>query len=93
MTVIYKHGKHVYKLLHLFLLFLSEDALKAFQTNISLLALGRELIIDPNWVQKVQAGKEKDIVTELDKNKQEERATPTPLWNAIISAPGWFPGV
>ncbi|MFT4415449.1 NADH-dependent flavin oxidoreductase [Fredinandcohnia humi] len=71
----------------------AEDARKAFETGVPLLALGRELIIDPDWVQKVSEGKEEDIVTEIDKNKQEELVIPDPLWNAIINTPGWFPGV
>jgi 2,4-dienoyl-CoA reductase-like NADH-dependent reductase (Old Yellow Enzyme family) len=56
-------------------------------------ALGRGLIIDPDWVQKIAEGKEADIVTEIDKNKQEELVIPNPLWNAIIHTPGWFPGI
>ncbi|WP_053363196.1 NADH-dependent flavin oxidoreductase [Bacillus sp. FJAT-27251] len=71
----------------------AEDARKAFGTGVPLLALGRELIIDPDWVQKIAEGKEEEIVTELDKTKQEELVIPDPLWNAIISTPGWFPGV
>jgi 2,4-dienoyl-CoA reductase-like NADH-dependent reductase (Old Yellow Enzyme family) len=71
----------------------AEDARKAFETGIPLLALGRELIIDPDWVQKVAEGKEADIVTEIDKSKQQELVVPDPLWNAIINTPGWFPGV
>jgi 2,4-dienoyl-CoA reductase-like NADH-dependent reductase (Old Yellow Enzyme family) len=71
----------------------AEDAYKAFETGVPLLALGRELIIDPDWVQKVAEGKEDEIVTELDKNRQEEFMVPDPLWNAIIHSPGWFPGI
>ncbi|WP_404328618.1 NADH-dependent flavin oxidoreductase [Mesobacillus maritimus] len=71
----------------------AEDARKAFETGVPLLALGRELIIDPDWVQKVAEGKEAEIVTEIDKNKQKELVIPDPLWNAIIHTPGWFPGV
>ncbi|MFS0638486.1 NADH-dependent flavin oxidoreductase [Mesobacillus foraminis] len=71
----------------------AEDARKAFKTGVPLLALGRELIIDPDWVQKVQEGKEAEIVTQLDKSKQEELVIPDPLWNAIVNTPGWFPGV
>lgn len=71
----------------------AEDARKAFETGVPLLALGRELIIDPDWVQKVAEGKETEIVTEIDKNKQKELVIPDPLWNAIINTPGWFPGV
>ncbi|WP_282155024.1 NADH-dependent flavin oxidoreductase [Cytobacillus gottheilii] len=71
----------------------AEDAKKAFATGVLLLALGRELIIDPDWVQKVEAGKEDEIVTEIDKDRQKELVVPDPLWNAIINTPGWFPGV
>jgi 2,4-dienoyl-CoA reductase-like NADH-dependent reductase (Old Yellow Enzyme family) len=70
-----------------------DDARKAFETGVPLLALGRELIIDPDWVQKVAEGKEAEIVTEIDKNKQKELVIPDPLWNAIIHTPGWFPGI
>ena len=52
-----------------------------------------ELIIDPDWLKKIKEGKEDEIVTEIDKGKQEELVVPDPLWNAIMNAPGWFPGV
>ncbi|WP_318503125.1 NADH-dependent flavin oxidoreductase [Bacillus sp. T3] len=71
----------------------AEDARKAFDTGVSLLALGRELIIDPDWVQKVTEGKEIEIVTKIDKDKQQELMIPDPLWKAIIHTPGWFPGI
>ncbi|OAT80077.1 NADH-dependent flavin oxidoreductase [Bacillus sp. MKU004] len=71
----------------------AEDALKAFGTGVPLLALGRELIIDPDWVKKIEEGREDEIVTEIDQEKQKELVVPDPLWNAIINTPGWFPGV
>ncbi|MCM3439793.1 NADH-dependent flavin oxidoreductase [Metabacillus halosaccharovorans] len=74
-------------------IYTAEDARNAFESGIPLLALGRELIIDPDWVQKIAEGKEADIVTKIDKDKQEELVIPDPLWNAIINTPGWFPGV
>ncbi|WHX98196.1 NADH-dependent flavin oxidoreductase [Neobacillus sp. DY30] len=70
-----------------------DDALKAFQTGVPLIALGRELIIDPDWVQKVLDGKENEIITEINKNNQEQLVIPDPLWQAIIHTPGWFPGI
>src|SRR5690606_34233277 len=71
----------------------AEEARNAFQTGIPLLALGRELIIDPDWVQKVAEDKDHEIVTKLDKTKQQELVIPDPLWNIITNSPGWFPGV
>lgn len=75
-------------------IYTADEALKAFETtHVSLLALGRELIIDPDWVQKVESGRTDEIVTKLDKTKQKELVVPDPLWNAILHSPGWFPGV
>ncbi|WP_099355019.1 NADH-dependent flavin oxidoreductase [Fredinandcohnia onubensis] len=71
----------------------ADDARKAFATGVPLLALGRELIIDPDWVQKIAEDKENEIITKIDKTKQKELVIPDPLWNAIIHTPGWFPGV
>ncbi|MBV7506624.1 NADH-dependent flavin oxidoreductase [Bacillus sp. sid0103] len=70
-----------------------DDALKAIQSGVPLIALGREMIMDPDWVQKVAEGRESEIVTKIDKNKQQELVVPDPLWQAIIHSPGWFPGV
>jgi 2,4-dienoyl-CoA reductase-like NADH-dependent reductase (Old Yellow Enzyme family) len=70
-----------------------DEALKAFQTGVPLIALGREMIIEPDWVQKVKDGKENEIITEINKNKQDQLVIPDPLWQAIIHTPGWFPGI
>ncbi|MEO2076031.1 MAG: NADH-dependent flavin oxidoreductase [Bacillus sp. (in: firmicutes)] len=70
-----------------------DDAAKAIQTGVPLLALGREIIIDPDWVQKVAEGRENEINTKIDKDKQQELVIPDPLWQAIIHTPGWFPGI
>ncbi|MEC2076669.1 NADH-dependent flavin oxidoreductase [Metabacillus fastidiosus] len=74
-------------------IYTAEDAHKAFAAGVPLLALGRELIIDPDWVQKVTEGREDEIITKLNKDKQEQLVIPHPLWNVIINTPGWFPGV
>ncbi|MDX8045382.1 NADH-dependent flavin oxidoreductase [Gracilibacillus sp. S3-1-1] len=74
-------------------IYTAEDARKAFETGIPLLALGRELIIDPDWVQKVAEGRDDEIITEIDKAKQEELVIPNQLWKNIVNTPGWFPGV
>ena len=65
--------------------------MKAQQTGVPLIALGRELIMEPNWVEKVQEGNEDTIRTTLSKQDQEKLVVPTPLWQAIINTPGWFP--
>ncbi|RUQ30603.1 NADH-dependent flavin oxidoreductase [Peribacillus cavernae] len=71
----------------------ADDALKALESGIPLIGLGREIIIDPDWVEKVEQGKESEIVTKINKNAQEKLVVPDPLWQAIVNTPGWFPGV
>jgi 2,4-dienoyl-CoA reductase-like NADH-dependent reductase (Old Yellow Enzyme family) len=70
-----------------------DEALKAIQTGVPLIALGRELIIDPEWVQKIIQGKESEIVTVINKENQQQLVIPDPLWQAITHTPGWFPGI
>lgn len=70
-----------------------EEALKARQTGVPLIALGREIIMEPDWVEKVQSGQEAAIRTTLSKEDQAALVVPDPLWQAIINTPGWFPVV
>lgn len=74
-------------------IYTADDAIKALETGVPLTALARELIIDPDWVQKVEQGRETEIVTKINKNNQQQLDIPDPLWQAIINSPGWFPGV
>lgn len=74
-------------------IYTADDAIEALQSGVPLIALGRELIIDPEWVQKVEQGKEIEIVTKINKDNQQQLDIPDPLWQAIIHSPGWFPGI
>ncbi|RKQ34578.1 NADH-dependent flavin oxidoreductase [Oceanobacillus halophilus] len=74
-------------------IYTADDAESAISTGVDLLALGRELVIDPEWVQKIEAGNETDIKTSLDLNGQEALDMPDAFWKVITSVPGWFPGV
>lgn len=68
-----------------------DEALRALQSGVPFIALGRELIIDPDWVEKITQGKESEIRTELTLNDQEQLGISDPLWQKIINTPGWFP--
>ena len=68
-----------------------DEALKALDTGVPLLALGRELIMEPKWVQKVQYGEEETIRTTLNPGDQDELVVPNTLWDRILSVKGWFP--
>ncbi len=69
----------------------AEDARKALETGVALLALGREIIVDPDWVQKVAEGREDEIVTMIHPDSQNELVVPRPLWDKIMNVKGWFP--
>ncbi|MNI36286.1 NADH oxidase [compost metagenome] len=72
-------------------LYSAADALKGLDTGIDLVALGRPLLIEPDWVQKVAEGRAADIRTELDTTAQAELVIPDRLWGAITHTPGWLP--
>lgn len=71
----------------------ADDALRALQTGVPLIALGREIIVDPDWIEKITAGREADIQTTLTKDDQARLVVPDPLWHSIMNVPGWFPVV
>lgn len=68
-----------------------DDAERIFNIGIPIVALGRELLMEPDWVQKVQNEQTETIRTQLDLNAQKELAIPDPLWHQLISRKGWIP--
>lgn len=53
-------------------------------------AIGRAIIVDPLWVEKVQNGQEEQIVHQLQLDQQKQAVIPTPLWKLIVEIEGWF---
>ncbi|WP_100407455.1 NADH-dependent flavin oxidoreductase [Bacillus solitudinis] len=70
-----------------------EDAKNAIKTGVPMIALGRELIMEPDWVEKIEKGQEAEIATTISKEDQAKLVVPDPLWQAIMNTPGWFPVV
>ena len=69
-----------------------DQAIEALEkTGIPLVALGRELIMEPQWVEKVEQGKEKEIKTTINPSDQAFLTIPDPLWDLILNVPDWFP--
>jgi len=68
-----------------------EEAVKVLDTNISLVAMGRELLMDPQWLTKVKNNVVDQINVELDTKAQDSLKIPTPLWKGLMSRPGWMP--
>ncbi|OUB21904.1 NADH-dependent flavin oxidoreductase [Bacillus thuringiensis serovar yunnanensis] len=69
----------------------AKDVLEAKKTGVPLIALGREIIIEPDWIEKVAEGREEEILTTIDLNTQEKLDIPDPLWDRIVNVPDWFP--
>ncbi|MFB5265624.1 NADH-dependent flavin oxidoreductase [Paenibacillus enshidis] len=67
-----------------------DDALKAAELGLPLIAIGHALITDPDWVQKVETGREAEIDTELKVSKLDQLEIPDKLLNVIEAMPGWF---
>lgn len=56
-----------------------------------LVALGRQLVVDPKWIEKIEEGHPEKIHTEINLSSQHELYIPAELWNQIVSIPNWFP--
>lgn len=68
-----------------------DDALNALNSGVPLLALGRELVVEPLWMSKLQADEISEIRTTLRDTDQELLGIPDGLWQMILHVPGWFP--
>jgi len=68
-----------------------EDAEKALETGVDLVAMGRELLMEPLWLKKVKEDAVDQIATALDTNAQDHLKIPAPLWHGLISRTGWIP--
>ncbi|WP_301724243.1 NADH-dependent flavin oxidoreductase [Planococcus shixiaomingii] len=62
-----------------------QDALEALQEGADIVAMGRQVLIDPEWTEKVKAGNEKDIFTTIPKKRVGKLDIPESMWNLITS--------
>lgn len=67
-----------------------DDAVKAIESGLPLVAIGHALIIDPLWVEKVLDGREAEVNSELHISKLDQLRIPEKLSNVIQAAPDWF---
>ncbi|WP_336046919.1 NADH-dependent flavin oxidoreductase [Solibacillus ferritrahens] len=65
-----------------------EEAEQALQLGADLVALGRALLIEPHWVEKVEKGEQ--VYTAYNENV--DTVLPSPLLKRLKSRPGWVPG-
>jgi 2,4-dienoyl-CoA reductase-like NADH-dependent reductase (Old Yellow Enzyme family) len=67
------------------------DAEKVLETGIPLVAMGRELLMEPLWIKKVSENAVDQIETALDTNAQAFLCIPAPLWHGLVARTGWMP--
>lgn len=61
-------------------IFTADDALAAYETGAPLIAIGRELLLDHQFVSKIEQGKEDEIVSVFDPERTDKHELPEPLW-------------
>lgn len=70
--------------------FTPEDALNAIDhIGVELVALGREILLDYDFVGKIKEGREKDIINEYDPNREDRHELPPNLWKQFDA--GFYP--
>ena len=65
------------------------DASEALDAGLSLVAIGRGLIINPDWVSRLQQGQ--PVEFEIDPAQVGALAIPPKLWGIIEGFKGWIP--
>lgn len=66
-----------------------DQAKQALVTGLSMVSVGRGLIINPDWVDHLK--KEQEVNIELDPTKIDALKIPQKLWAIIQGMPGWIP--
>ncbi|MCY8085999.1 NADH-dependent flavin oxidoreductase [Bacillus inaquosorum] len=67
-----------------------DDVKTALDKGLTLAAIGHALIMNPDWIEKVQNGNEAKIKTAIRKSKVSELELPEKLWTAIQASGSWF---
>lgn len=65
-----------------------EEANAVLEKNIPLFALGRELLMEPDWANKIKEGREDEIMTTLPRNSRCKLMIPDHMWEIIITRDG-----
>ncbi|MEN2006152.1 NADH-dependent flavin oxidoreductase [Staphylococcus haemolyticus] len=70
--------------------FTADDALDAIEsTGVELVALGREILLDYNFISKIQEGKEDEFLSEFDPHREDKHELTPNLWKQFNQ--GFYP--
>lgn len=64
----------------------ADDAARAQALGATFVALGRALLLEPEWVQKVQAGQTADLRATFTPADREALTLPAPMWGMLTGA-------
>jgi 2,4-dienoyl-CoA reductase-like NADH-dependent reductase (Old Yellow Enzyme family) len=70
------------------------DAEGAIKLGADLVAIGRAVVVDPEWLAKVRSKREASILAGLPKDELEiaqALSIPPPMVEYLLSRPGWIP--
>ncbi|MCG6036321.1 NADH-dependent flavin oxidoreductase [Acinetobacter baumannii] len=67
------------------------QALQALSLGLPLVAIGKALVMNPDWVELTANDQADQISTELELEKDPELHIPDHLWHEIKIRKGWFP--
>jgi 2,4-dienoyl-CoA reductase-like NADH-dependent reductase (Old Yellow Enzyme family) len=91
-TVIAKHVNGRIPVIGVGLIYSPEQALVPITDGCDAVALGRVVLMEPEWVEKVTAGEEAQIRTALPANNADKTLTlPGPLYKRLLDVKGWIP--
>ncbi|MCB2205233.1 NADH-dependent flavin oxidoreductase [bacterium] len=69
-----------------------DDAVFMLKDGCAAVALGRILLMDPQWVEKVETGRSEEIRMTLPRTGGAEALTlPVPLYHKLLARQGWLP--
>lgn len=67
-----------------------DDVATTIDKGLSLAVIGHALIMNPDWVEKVQNGKEAEMERAIKTSKVSELELPDKLWHVIQASGPWF---
>jgi len=67
-----------------------DDVASGLDKGLSLAVVGQGLIMNPDWIEKVQNGQESEIQTTIKASKVSELELPEKLWGVIQASGPWF---
>lgn len=70
-------------------IFNADEALSAFETGVEFIALGRELLLEPRFVEKIKEGRTDEIISYFDSKREDKHELPPNLWEQFNK--GFYP--